>query len=157
MSCVGRNSCYKAAYNGFIGYINHGCGGVKSCLRAARDGSIGGISCACNNIQACEGLADGDNGYASVNSAVVSCCNDDSECTGEIVNASGLPDQCGTSSPTSSPTTEIRILSINCCWVHLPLHHPPPRYVYFLMLYIICFTSNLSISNHHTYLFIFRP
>ena len=26
----------------------------------------------------------------------------------------------------------------------LPLHHPPPRYVYFLMLYIICFTSNLS-------------
>ena len=36
---------------------------------------------------------------------------------------------------------------------HLPLHHPPPpRYVYFLMLYIICFTSNLSISNHHIYL-----
>ena len=66
-SCVGENSCYKAAYNGFIGYINHGCGGVQSCLRAARDGSIGRISYACNNIQACEGLADGDNGYASAN------------------------------------------------------------------------------------------
>ena len=37
--------------------------------------------------------------------------------------------------------------------LRLPLHHPPPpRYVYFFMLYIICFTSNLSISNHHTYL-----
>ena len=35
---------------------------------------------------------------------------------------------------------------------HLPLHHPLPRYVCFLMLYIICITSKLSISDHHTYL-----
>ena len=123
-SCVGVESCKFAAYyyyeGGNIGYINHGCRGVKACYGAAYYyRSIDGISYACNNISACEYLAYGDEGikgngpYNSVNSAVVSCCNGASECTGSIVNASGLPVTCEgiSASPTSSPTTEVRMLS----------------------------------------------
>jgi hypothetical protein len=92
---------------GFIGYINHGCRGVDSCRPAARSRSIDGISYECNNIEACENLANGYDGYASVNLAVVSCCNEVSECTGSEIPDGILPDQCGTSSPTS----KVRILS----------------------------------------------
>ena len=161
-SCVGVQSCQGAAgfgggfgpkNGGFIGYINQGCQGVRACQYAARESSIGGISYACNNINACAFMADGKSGFDSVNSAVVSCCNSESECTGSIVDGStgsivglsglpsGLPVTCEgiiaspTSSPTSSPTTsKVRILFIN----------------------IICVTSNLSISNHRIYLFIFH-
>ena len=143
-SCVGVESCRSAAYSGFIGYIKQGCRGVQACQFAAVDRSIGGISYACNNISACGYLANGNRfGYSGVNSAVVSCCNSESECTGSIVDVSGflLPAKEFLRLPHHLP---------HC----LPLyrHHPPPRYVYFLMLYIICFTSNLSISNHHIYL-----
>ena len=120
-------SCQRAAYSGFIGYINHGCRGVDSCPIAAYNRSIGGISYACNNYKSCFYLASNycGIGYSSVNSAVVSCCNDDSECTGSIVDVStgsivdvsglpsGLPVTCEgiVASPTSSPTTaEVRIL-----------------------------------------------
>ena len=137
-SCIGGDACNQAARDGFIGYINHGCRGVKACQLAAYYLSIDGISYVCNNIQACEDLANGYFGYDSIDSAVVLCCNGASECTGEIVDASGLPNQCGTSSPTSSPTTEVRMLS----------------HALYTMLYI---QFTISISNHHTYLFIFRP
>ena len=113
-SCDGDDSCFLAGQEGFIGYINHGCRGYKACFSAAFDNSIGGISYACNNNDACSRLAQikPRGSYASVNSAVVSCCNEVYECRGSIVDAKpGLPDQCGTSSPTSSPTTEVRILS----------------------------------------------
>ena len=115
-SCIGRYACDQAArLGGYIGYINHGCRGVNGCSFAAIDRSIDGISYACNNIEACEflasGFGDGVVGFDSVNSAVVSCCNEASECNGGIVDAFGLPPQCGTSSLTSSPTTaEVRML-----------------------------------------------
>ena len=122
-SCVGVESCRSAAYSGFIGYIKQGCRGGYSCLSAAYGRSIDGISYACNNIKSCEFLASGK--YSSVNSAVVSCCNSESECTGSIVDVStgsivhvsglpsGLPVTCEgvVAFPTSSPTTEVRILS----------------------------------------------
>ena len=109
----GDSSCFGAARDGGnIGYINHGCRGVKACQFAAYGGSIDGISYACNNIKACAYLASdlyfGINGYdfASVNSTVVSCCNEVSECTGSVVDASGLPGQCPTPSPiTASPSS----------------------------------------------------
>ena len=138
-SCIGKRACeFAAGFGGNIGYINHGCRGVEACTKAAYERNIDGISYACNNIEACENLANGYDGYASVNSAVVSCCNEASECTGDIIYEFGLPDQCGTSSPTSSPTTEVRILS----------------HALYNMLYI---QFIISISNHHIFLFIFRP
>ena len=134
-SCTGKGACASAAVGGDIGYIKQGCQGVEACTLAAFQ--LLGILYACNNISACYQLANGDNGFDSIDSAVVSCCNGASECTGRVVQASGLPDQCGTSSPTSSPTTEVRILS-----------HA---------LYIICFTSNVSYQSLTIDLFIFRP
>ena len=113
-SCIGgEKSCFlTAAYGGGnISSITNGCRGVGACQFAASKRSIDGISYACNNISACENLANGQFGFDNVNSAVVSCCNEASECTGSIVQASGgLPDQCPTPSPTLSPTTEVRIL-----------------------------------------------
>ena len=140
-SCIGIGACRSTANGGNIGYINHGCQGLEACQHAAFYRSIGGISYACNNDRACDGLAYGLNrfnagsNFDSVNSAVVSCCNSDSECTGSIINASGLPDQCGTLSPTSSPTTaEVRMLLI--------LYALRPIY---------------QSLTHHIFLFIFYP
>ena len=109
-SCIGKRACNGAAIGGFIGYINHGCRGEDSCPVAAYNRRIDGISYACNNFKSCYKLADGRYGYASVNSAVVSCCNEESECQGSTIDQYGiLPAQC----PTPPPTTiEVRMLFI---------------------------------------------
>ena len=105
-SCTENYACYYAAAcaygdpicSGFITEISSSCKGERSCYYTGYDGIIIGIENSCNAYEAC--LRAGYGGY--IYSGIENCCNTESECVN--ITEATLPEDCGATNITSSPT-----------------------------------------------------